>query len=976
MQLYYFFPRLVLLIAAVSVLSSTSVAQQIEMPDGEAIVAVNTFSETGAYRLTATRSTIYSSKYTAGAWSKGKQVYMTNPARRIVDAAFKSGEIGDVRTYAVLLENGETLILSFNGLTESLVSTISYPTPTVPQGNSSYRKILLSDDITVQYGSTVYRNKRDGGVWSQDTAGISRLTIADITLDDRDAVHAATNKGVWKFSPTAGNWTRLGVTADTLSISSIFGSRNGRLFAGTSNRSTWVSADRGATWTRDSVGIGTSAITRFGDDAGNTIYAATGGGFGGGGNNSQLYRRTLTGTTWERIDSSLRAFAVSNIQNIRVTDLSGEAGVEVATLFGCYTGANNGDSWAYSTSGIMAEDIYGVQFLGNSTLVSTGLGVFLKQGAAGWTKVFPVVGYSGTRPLIRSDKAGVSYFQLASTGGGGGGGGQIGQIYKSTDNGATWTIDTIGLSTVPTSSGNQLAPVFYADRDGRKSIVNSSGNSAPMRLYSANPNWAIDTSGMKLLFSNQQTQVATSMHTDFTMTNQYVSGAIYNQQFAIQDAILFKRAYSGGAWTADTAGLNKAPVVVVSSDKTNTYCGSAAINGISSIFRKNTGVWEKITSPPSAVSDVRALTVDSNGVLYVAYSGVLTQNAPNRGVYATSDNGATWQYAGLDSVTVRGIVATKDAVYAFTNRGTYKLGLQVLKAASILFNKHDIAFSPTIINTFKDTTITITNSGNDTLRVTSFRAANQQITAFSVIPPQLNLAPGASVDVSVRFAPTTAGIITTTLRSVGNTLPDTIYVTGEGIKPNAEMLVESKQILFDAVTVGMTVDSVIEISNPGTDPLIVTNAASNNPVFTCLPTSFTIAPGGKSTITLTFRPNSAITFNGLILFTTNIGLDTFTVFGIGNPSSVREDIYALSLSMGITPNPSDKEASVRFTLPHHSTVKAELVNTLGEKVSTIFDGELTVGEHNLPLHFMESGVYYLRLITPNGVATMQVVVIQ
>lgn len=146
------------------------------------------------------------------------------------------------------------------------------------------------------------------------------------------------------------------------------------------------------------------------------------------------------------------------------------------------------------------------------------------------------------------------------------------------------------------------------------------------------------------------------------MTNQYVSGAIYNQQFAIQDAILFKRAYTGGAWTADTAWMNKSPIVAITSDKSNTYCGSAAVNGISFIFRKNAGGWEKIVSPPSAVSDARALTMDSNGVLYVAYSASpITQNAPNRGVYATSDNGATWQYAGLDSVLVRGLVATSDA---------------------------------------------------------------------------------------------------------------------------------------------------------------------------------------------------------------------------------------------------------------------------------------------------------------------------
>lgn len=117
--------------------------------------------------------------------------------------------------------------------------------------------------ISVQYSTTVYRNKRDGSAWRQDTAGIGRLTVADIALDDRDALHAATNKGVWKFNPTAGNWTRLGATADTLSIASIFSTRNGRIFTGTANRSTWVSADRGATWSRDSAGIGVAAIARL-----------------------------------------------------------------------------------------------------------------------------------------------------------------------------------------------------------------------------------------------------------------------------------------------------------------------------------------------------------------------------------------------------------------------------------------------------------------------------------------------------------------------------------------------------------------------------------------------------------------------------------------------------------------------------------------------------------------------------------------
>ena len=49
------------------------------------------------------------SKQLSNPWWSG------NPARRIVDATFKSGEIGDSRSYAVLLENGETIVFNYNG---------------------------------------------------------------------------------------------------------------------------------------------------------------------------------------------------------------------------------------------------------------------------------------------------------------------------------------------------------------------------------------------------------------------------------------------------------------------------------------------------------------------------------------------------------------------------------------------------------------------------------------------------------------------------------------------------------------------------------------------------------------------------------------------------------------------------------------------------------------------------------------------
>ncbi|MBI3260469.1 MAG: choice-of-anchor D domain-containing protein [Ignavibacteriae bacterium] len=938
----------------------TAKAQRIEMPDGEAIVSVNIFTGSEVYRLITTKTTIYSSKLTKGIWSKSKQLYQTIPARKIVDAVFKSNEVGDIRNYAVLLDNGEIIVFTYLGKIDNFSESKSYPTPVQYLGNSSFRKIIFSDDISIQFGSTIYQTQQNVGTWKQDTAGLGKRTIADLTLDSSDDLFAATNKGIWKFDKVTSNWKQIGSKADTHSVSSVFCSRNGKMYAGTAIKGIWMSLDKGGTWVRDTAGIGNITISRFTDDTSNAVYATT------GSNNSQLIRKLNGAISWERIDAGLRSFA--GVQQVRITDIFGEATLELGTSFGCFTGMNFGESWQYSSLGIMAEEIYGVQFIGNTTVVSTGLGIFRKQGTS-WTKVFPLTGFSGSRSLLRSDKAGISYFQLSSTGGSNNG--QQGAIYSSHDNGWKWEIDTVGLSNVP--SVGFFPSVFYADRNGRKQIIVSSATGFSLRLYSANPIWSIDTLGMGLEASSQ-IQAGFVMHTDFSMTNQYVGGVIDRATLAVEGSLLYKRSYTESVWTVDTMGLNKYPVIAITSGKLSTYCGTSVVNGVSSIFRKKDTRWEKIKSPPSAFSDVRAMAVDSSGTLYVAYSSVINQT-PNRGVYATGDNGVSWLYAGLDSVTVRGLVATNEAVYAYSNRGTYKLSLQAIKAASIQFNIHEVNFNKATVSSSKDTIIHISNPGNDTLRVSNFYSSNPFINSFSVIPSQFTLAQGEGIDVKIRFSPSFEGIVSTTLRSVSNTIPDTILVTGEGIKPNAKIQFVSKSILFGSVATGKFTDTLIEVGNMGSDTLRVTNVSSTNSMFSCIPKSFIVPPFGNSKVTIRFAPTSSTTQNGQIRFFTNSGNDTIFVFGSGVVSSVLNDWVSDRVRMSVTPNPLSESASVHFALPANSQVRLNIVNSLGETVSTIYEGLLDAGEHHFPINISADGIYFVRLVSPIGVATVKVAVI-
>lgn len=955
-------------VVAMLMLSVTLIAQRIEMPDGEAMVTVNTLSGSSTVRLTATRSTVYSSKFTAGEWSKGKALYQTNPLRRIVDAHLKPDGSGDTRSYAILLDDGTVIVFNYNTSTESFADANGQvlASPQVPQGGQQqYRKVLLGNDVYVQYQTTFYRNKLDGSGWKQDTSGLNRALIQDISLGAPSTLVAGTGRGIFSFNAATATWSRYSSFDTTANVSSVFVARNGRIFLSAQNKGVHFSTDNGSSWVVDTAGIGGANLAaRYTDDNANTMYAT----LTLQGNTSALYRKKDNASAWERIDQSLMTFIT---QQPRINDLSGEQMLEVATNYGNFTSLDKGDSWTTTVKGIMAEDIYGVEFLpANVVVVSTALGIYRKE-ANGWTKTYPQNGYSGTRPLYRARYGASSTICFQQTGGNG----QQGAVWTSNDAGQSWQIDTVGLSTVPGSTF--LPSIFYLDPSARKHIGLSSSQNATMRHYMANPTWAIDTVGLTLTSGGNQTQYCSVLHTDMTLSNEYVGGAFVTQQNAISNTIMFRRSYNGGTWTPDTTGLGRTLITVMSSDKKNLYAGSALSGGSASLFRKTANGWEGIPTAPAAVSDTRSLALDSAGVLFVAYSPSINNNAPNRGVYATADDGKTWDYAGLDSVTVRGLTATSDGMYAFTNRGTYKLSRQTLKAASIQLSKHVINFDTLSVNATRDSSVTITNTGNDTLRVTNMRTNSQN---FSVNPTQFNLAPGESRQITITFAPKTLGQVSATLRTVSNTLPDTVLLTGEGVRSNnAQLVVVSKVLPFGDVPLGSSHDSVATVRNDGTDTIKVTNVISNNPVFTVPVSSFDIPPGQVHEFTVRYTPTSLGSAQGRLRILSNTFPDSLTVLGTGAVASVSEELVAQKLQLRVAPNPVSQGFDLHLNLPRDEEIRISLSNMLGQEIALLYEGMSNAGEQTL--HFdlqniegLTSGMYSCRVHSSKGIGGVKLVI--
>ncbi len=938
------------------------------MPDGEAVVSVNIIPDVlpnTDVRLCATRGRVYASALTGGAWSSNALVYDQLPLnRRIMDACLRQGETGTTRFLALLLDNGDVILLNFDLTTQSLTGAPKvFAAPTVNPGNgfnqSTFRKVLLSSLLVVQYGSNVYFNTLDNHGYSQDTTGLRGATINDVNFSRQDVIVAATNKGLFSYDAFTNKWSRTTNLDTNLSIATVLYARDGRVFAATSNRTMYMSPDNGTTWSRDTAGIAGVSIARMCDDASNVVYAATGGNNGG---SSALYRKNNGATSWSKVDALLTTVAGGAL---RISDFAANHTLELGTPIGAMSSYKGAEDWNNTTTAIQAEDVYSLYFLsGGAQIVSTGVGVFRKNGST-WTQTFPTTGFNGAHPIFRSDNPATLSFQLAASSPT-----VQGVIMSSTDNGATWFADTSGITNVPPASGFTPA-VFAMDVNAKKYIAEGS----PVTLYTS-PSWQMDTTGFDWQ-SVQGTASAIMVHTDKSNATTLGIG-VFTQGFngvVVRQGITYRRSGSS-PWALDSAGLNGNALSCMTSNAQSSYAASVLMNGSSSLYKRGTSGWQKLASAPVAISDASAISIDSSKNLFVAYGQFVTTSAPNSGIVATADEGATWQSAGLIGLAVRALTSTAEGTYAVTTRGCYKLALSVLKSASIQFALHQIDFGTVEVGLSKDTVVEVSNSGTDTLRVANLRPAN---TSFTVNPNSFTLAPGAKTSVTISFRPLAGGAQTATMRPLSNTLPDTVLLNGNGKSANAKLRFESLLVDLGTTDTKTPKDTVLSIGNSGTDTLIVKSVTCPNAFITASPTTFAIPPDGTHDITVRWAPTTPGSVVTVLRFTCNAPPDSLRILANAVVASVDDPALAERLGLSIGPNPVlNASAHLRCTLPTAGPCSIRLIDANGSLISTLLNEsrdagklDLSIGEH---LAQLASGSYYIRLVCNEGSVTTGIVV--
>ncbi len=178
-------------------------------------------------------------------------------------------------------------------------------------------------------------------------------------------------------------------------------------------------------------------------------------------------------------------------------------------------------------------------------------------------------------------------------------------------------------------------------------------------------------------------------------------------------------------------------------------------------------------------------------------------------------------------------------------------------------------------------TITITNTGTGSLEITGIES---DVPGLKFDTTMFTLAPNSSQMVTITFPSSTAGTFSGNITISSNDPDRATQILSVSVivqpPPVPVIAVQQTAVNFGTVAFAQTVQQTITIRNAGTADLEITGIESDVPGLMFTPSTFTLAPNGSQTVTITFPSSTAGTFSGNITISsddTNSGTQTLSV---------------------------------------------------------------------------------------------------
>lgn len=253
----------------------------------------------------------------------------------------------------------------------------------------------------------------------------------------------------------------------------------------------------------------------------------------------------------------------------------------------------------------------------------------------------------------------------------------------------------------------------------------------------------------------------------------------------------------------------------------------------------------------------------------------------------------------------------------------------------ISLDTNNLDFGNVKVGNSKILSFKITNSGNQTYKITNITGAYAPYTLSGTTNG--NLAPGESMTVLVEFKPTQSGNFTVTLDIQTDVagLSQTVNLIGNGVAPL--MSVNTTLLDFGTQLITGTKDLNITLTNNGNYDITSLSYTLNGTAFS-IPTSAAapIAPGNSKTVTVRFSPTDMQTYTGSLIISSDGGDQTISLIGQGATPKITMIPDPSALDFGTVATSSSKTLALTIKNSGNSILTVTSITNPSSPFSYVF----------------------------------------
>jgi len=499
-----------------------------------------------------------------------------------------------------LISSGENIFTLVDGVVYISITNGNswYPISNV-SSTPYFQALAVKGDVLYAAGiwSGFYSSTNNGFSWSKISDDLANQYITQLIVEGNN-IYAGTNEGIYLSTNYGVNWVAVnkGLTnkyIQTLAVkdSTIFAATGGGLYRSTNNGGNWAIVNNGIS----------NPDVRAVVISGTNIFAAA--------VYDGVYISRNNGASWTLTDKSLT--------NITVNTLFAKNGtVFVGTSTGgIFKSTNNGNSWIQSNNGFMFPKINTLAAIGKRIFSGTenNRAFYADDPNTGWTQMNNLQSTFTIRSFAIN---GTSLFAAGSG------------IYRSNDNGLTWTNSFSGLGQTDVSVITNVGNKLYAGTYGPYGGINISTNNGS--------SWSLVNIGIAEPFIYD------------------IAGYGKNIFASFRGNGIFRSTDNGVTWLQSNNVLLPYQIYSLAADSNKVLAGSDNVVYLSTDYGGN---WTPCGNLGGKVSSIRLF---KNNIF------VITNNNNSLGnVFLSGNNGVTWsnQNFGLPKTTLTSLLINGDYVY-------------------------------------------------------------------------------------------------------------------------------------------------------------------------------------------------------------------------------------------------------------------------------------------------------------------------